>query len=386
MMRGSIVKRSSGYYVVVELPADETGKRRQKWHKAGPTEADAERLLPELVLQVQRGMYVANARTSLADYLTKTWLPAARATVKPSTFELYETIVATYIDPHIGSLRVQQVKGSHLNELYAKLAESGRKNGTPLAAKTIRNVHTLLHRAFRDGMKWDMLTRNPADAADPPKVTRPQPRYWNAEQVAAFLAATADDRLGPLWVTIATTGCRRGEALAFRWSDLNLDTGTASISRTLSWVRKAPTFTEPKSAASVRTVPLPAQTVAVLREQHRRQATERLAAGELWHDLGLVFAQEDGRPIPPKRISYTFRRAVERAGLPYLSPHGLRHTFATVALEAGVLTKVVADVLGHSSATITADLYSHTTEPSTREASDRVASAMFDRARVIAAF
>jgi integrase len=90
-----------------------------------------------------------------------------------------------------------------------------------------------------------------------------------------------------------------------------------------------------------------------------------------------VFALEDGNPIPPKRVTKTFTRAVEGARLPYLSPHGLRHTFATVALEAGVLTKVVADVLGHSSATITADLYSHTTEPSTRNASNRVAAAMF---------
>src|SRR5439155_26547998 len=99
----------------------------------------------------------------------------------------------------------------------------------------------------------------------------------------------------------------------------------------------------------------------MLREQRKRQAVERLAAGELWNDCVLVFAQEDGTPVPPKRISYTFRKAVERAELPYLSPHRLRHTFASVALEAGVWTKVVADVLGHSSATITADLYSHTT-------------------------
>jgi integrase len=115
----------------------------------------------------------------------------------------------------------------------------------------------------------------------------------------------------------------------------------------------------------------------VLREHPKRQVAERLAAGELWVDLDLVFALEDGNPVPPKRISKACVRAVERAGLPRLSPHGLRHTFATVALEAGVLTKVLADVLGHSSATLTADLYSHSTEPSTRDASDRLASAMF---------
>ena len=120
-------------------------------------------------------------------------------------------------------------------------------------------------------------------------------------------------------------------------------------------------------------------TVAALKEQRKRQAAERLAAGELWNDLDLVFAQEDGNPLPPKRISKAFGRAAERAGLPHLSPHGLRHSFATVALEGGVLTKVVSDVLGHSSASITADLYSHPTDETKRAASDTVAAAMFDR-------
>jgi integrase len=92
---------------------------------------------------------------------------------------------------------------------------------------------------------------------------------------------------------------RRGEALALRWSDLELDKGRASISRTLSWVAKAPTFTEPKTAASRRVVPLPAETIVVLREVRKRQAAERLAAGEVWQDLGLVFALEDGSPFRP---------------------------------------------------------------------------------------
>ena len=376
-MRGSIVKPKGRdvYYVVVDEMVD--GERKRRWHPAGKTKRDAEDKLAEIVGKVKQGVYVSPTRATVETYLRETWLPAARGTVKPSTAELYGTIIDTYIVPHLGATKLQQVKGSHLNALYATLETSGRKNGTPLGAKTIRNVHTLLHRAFRDAMRWEMLSRNPADAADPPKVPRPVPRYWTAPQVGAFLIATADDRLGPLWFTIAATGCRRGEALALRWSDLDLDKGRASISRTLAWVDKTATFTEPKTAASSRVVPLPAEAVAVLREQRKRQAAERLAAGELWNGLGLVFALEDGNPTPPKRVTKAFERAVGRAALPPLSVHGLRHTFATVALEAGILTKVVADVLGHSSATITADLYSHTTEPSTRDASDRVASAMF---------
>ena len=140
-------------------------------------------------------------------------------------------------------------------------------------------------------------------------------------------------------------------------------------------------FGEPKTAAGRRSVPLPTETVNVLKKHRKRQAAEQLAAGELWRDNGLVFTLE-ATPRPAGTSHENVRCAsVEQAGLPRLSIHGLRHTFATVALEAGVLTKVVADVLGHSSATITADLYSHTTEPSTRDASDRVAVAMFGNSR-----
>jgi len=124
-------------------------------------------------------------------------------------------------------------------------------------------------------------------------------------------------------------------------------------------------------------VPLPTETVAVLREHRKRQLRERLAAGEVYVDNGLVFAQEDGTPLPPKRITKAFRRAVDRSGLPPLTVHGLRHTFARVALGEGIQTKIVSDVLGHSSSSITADIYSHATEPMTRDASDRVAAAMF---------
>ena len=113
------------------------------------------------------------------------------------------------------------------------------------------------------------------------------------------------------------------------------------------------------------------------REWRKRQAAEQLAAGELYAAEQLVFCDELGAPLPPKRITKSFARAVERSGLPGITLHGLRHTFATVALGAGVPTKIVADILGHSSAQITADTYSHVTEPMTRDASDRVAAAMF---------
>jgi integrase len=375
-MRGSIAKKGNAYYVVHDEYVE--GKRRQRWTPAGSTRAEADDKLAEIMGQLRKGVHVNPARTTVAEYLTKTWLPAARATIKPSTAELYSTIIDVYITPHIGGARLQDVKPPHLNSMYATLATSGGRNGGPLSAKTIRNVHTMLHRAFRDAVRWELLVRNPAEYADPPRVGAPEITAWDGDAVRTFLDSCRDDRLFPLWLLIATTGLRRGEALALRWSDIDLKARRVAVSRTVAFVGGEITYQEPKTARSRRAVPLPVETVEVLRSWYKAQAEERLAAGELYNvDARLVFADELGAPLPPKRITKAFGRAVERAGLPPVTLHGLRHTFATVALGAGVPTKIVADVLGHSSAQITADTYSHVTEPMTRDASDRVAAAMF---------
>jgi integrase len=378
-MRGTIAKKGNAYYVVHDVHVD--GVRKRKWTRAGRTRAEADDKLAEVLGQVRQGVYVDSARTTLADYLIKTWLPAAKATIKPSTAELYATTISAYIEPHnISGMKLQDVKPPHLNALYATLSTSGSRDGKPLGPKTVRNCHTLLHRAFRDAVKWELLVRNPAESADPPRVSTPEINAWDGDTVRRFLDSCHDDRLGSLWHLIATTGLRRGEALALRWSDVSLPNATVSVSRTASWVGGKTTYTEPKTQRSRRVVPLPPETIAVLRDWRKRQAAERLVAGELYDaEAGLVFADELGAPLPPKRITKAFGRAVERSGLPTVTLHGLRHSFATIALGAGVQTKIVADVLGHSSAQITADTYSHVTEPMTRDASARVAEAMFGR-------
>ena len=379
-MRGSIVRKGSVYYVKHDVYVD--GKRKQKWTRAGTTRDEADDMLVQVMGQVKKGVYVDSSRTTVAEYLKGTWLPAIRSTIKPSTAELYETIVRAHIEPHIGGTKLQDVKPPHLNAMYATLSTSGKRDGTGLGAKTVRNAHGLLHRAFRDAVRWELLVRNPAEYADPPRVGAADINAWNGEEVRTFLDACRSDRLHPLWHLTATTGLRRGETLALRWSDLDLKAQRVSVSRTAAFVGGETTYQEPKTARSRRAVPLPAETVEVLKAWRKVQAAERLAAGELYDaEANLVFADERGKALPPKRVTKAFGRAVDRSGLPSITLHGLRHTFATVALGAGVQVKLVADILGHSSAQITADVYSHSTEPMTREASDRVAAAMFGGTR-----
>lgn len=241
----------------------------------------------------------------------------------------------------------------------------------------VRSVHGVLHSALRDAVKWELVVRNAAESADAPRPDTKEITAWTADQLHAFLTATTDERLHPLWITLATTGVRRGEALALRWSDVDLGTARCSIRRTVAWVDKKATFTEPKTKQSRRQIPLAPETVAALRDLRKRQLEERLAAGPIYADLDLVFADEIGAPLTPGNVTRIFGGRVRKAGAAPLTVHGLRHTFATLALGAGVPVKIVSEILGHSTTAITSDTYQHVTETMGVDAISRVTDAVF---------
>ena len=194
-------------------------------------------------------------------------------------------------------------------------------------------------------------------------------RTLTSEQVETLFEASTDDRFRPLWVTLVTTGLRLGEATGLQWSDIDLDGARLTVRRALQRQRGAGlVLVEPKTSRSRRTLHLSAVTVAALREQRHRQTLERLAA-DVWNDRGLVFSTTTGNPIDPPFVSLRLGRALRKAGLPRVRVHDLRHTFATLMLARGVHPKVVQEMLGHSTITLTLDTYSHTTPALHLEAS-----------------
>jgi integrase len=173
------------------------------------------------------------------------------------------------------------VEAGTLNTLYAALLSSGRKShaGGGLSRRSVQHVHAVVHRMLRDAVKWGRLARNPADAADPPRLasTHAEMTTWDAAETATFLASMQDNRLGAAFLMLATTGARRGEVLGLRWSDINLETGPAAIQQTVITVRDQPAIGEPKTSRGRRTIDLGAVTVAALRE-HRKTASAGTAA------------------------------------------------------------------------------------------------------------
>lgn len=372
-MRGTVRKRGNKWSVIVDIGIDEKGKRQQKWKGGYETKKAAQAALTEMLGQLAAGTYLEPTNKSVAVFLRE-WLPAIRGTVRASTFRSYSTNMERHVIPRLGHVPLRQLSALQLNAFYAELVESGRCDGKGgLSARTVRYTHVVLHRALRDAVRWGLLSRNPADLADPPKQQRPEVHVWTTDQLRQFLEHVGTDRLAALWVLLATTGMRRGEALGLRWRDVDFEASRVSVSQSLgSWGGQL-VFAAPKTAKSRRSLTLDPVTLAVLRRHRKLQLEERMRWGRTRDELDLVFCREDGSPVRPDSVTRQFGELSRAAGLPKIRLHDLRHTYATIALSSGAHAKVVAERLGHSTIGITLDTYSHVMPALEEETAARVA-------------
>ncbi len=249
--------------------------------------------------------------------------------------------------------------------------------GSGLSPRFVGMVHTLCKRMLRDAVRWQYLSRNVAELVDPPRRTsRPELVTWTGDDVATFLQSCADDddRLLALWHLLVSTGMRRGEALALRWSSVDLSARTLVIERSLTETDGTLHEHDPKTAAGRRRISLDDDLVAALKQHRKAQAAERLRIGPAWIDDDRVFCQVDGSALRPESVSRRFATLVDRFSMPTLTLHGLRHTWATLAMAAGVPAKVVQEHLGHSHIAVTLQTYSHVAPGMDRDAVDLVAS------------
>ena len=375
-MKGHIRQRGKGSWaIVLDLGRDANGKRRQKWHAVHGTKRDAQRELTRLLHEMNTGAYVEPTRMQVRDYLEK-WLAHARTKVAGKTYERYGQIVQQHLMPALGHHPLAKLQPLHIQQYYSDALENARlddKGG--LSAQTVLHHHRVLHRALRQAVQWLLLARNPADAVEPPRPERKQIPTLDEREAAALLASLKDTQLYEPTLIALTTGMRRGELLALRWQDIDLDAGTVSVRQSLQQTREGVTVKEPKSGKG-RTVALPAIAVQCLRRVKVKQAEMRLALGPAYQDSGLAFARTDGRMWEPNSFSSAFAAKVRRSGLPHVSFHALRHAHATILLKRGTNPKVVSERLGHARVGTTLDIYSHVLPGMQEEAAQRIDAAL----------
>jgi len=363
---------------VVDIGKDEEGRRRQRWHSGYRTSREAKAALVEILGRVQRGDYVEPSKLTVAEFM-RDWLGSLRATLRPSTIAGYEALTQGHIIPMLGSMTLQKLTAVQVTAFYGDLLEKGRRNGKGgLSARTVHYIHATMHKALGEAVRWGLVVRNVADQASPPHPQAKEMRTWSATELRDFLSHVQGDRLYAAFLLAATTGLRRGEVLGLRWRDLDFDARRLAVTQTLVCVGYAVVVSAPKTASGKRSVALDAATVAALRTYRKRILEERLYQG-----LGapspddLVFTAIDSSPLHPGQFADHFDRLVKASGVPRIRFHDLRHTHATLALQAGVHPKVVSERLGHASISITLDTYSHAIPALQEEAAAKVAALVF---------
>lgn len=362
---GSYYRRPDGRWEVkLSLPG---GVRKSVY---GRTRADAKAKAAELMRRSDQGLDVLSREQTLADFMERWLVDVAARRVRPSTRESYERVIRVRILPSLGKTKLSAVTPLQLQALYSRLLDKG------LAPASVVRTHAILHGAFRQAVRWNILPRNPADAVSPPSIPRQEMRALTRDEVMTLIDSAPDPVMKTLYAVAATAGLRRGELLGLKWPDVDFARGMLVVQRTAHRIRgEGIVYGEPKTNAARRSIRIGGFVVELLRRHRAAQLEQRLRAGPAWQDTGVIFTSLHGPPLEAARVSRIFQRDLLNAALPRVRFHDLRHTAATLLIEQGVPIKAVQSTLGHSTIATTMDVYAHLTpamQDSVAEAIDRL--------------
>jgi integrase len=362
-----ITVRQRGKRWAWQFPVWRSGKRTYVCGTERTKEA-AQRAATNALAAINDGAPLPrDKRMTLSTFLDDVWLPAAQADLRPSTWHGYGVIFDVRVKPRIGELRMPDLDTGVIEQLKAELLRGGGHKDKGLSPQSVRNTLNALSRALNDAEAWGYVVRNPVRAVRAPKSNgRREMNTWSGAQARAFLEGLEPGPLHTACHLALLTGLRRGEVLGLRWSDVELERGQLSVQRAKVAAGYDVNEGETKSGRA-RTIALGPTTITVLKAHKLAQLP-----GSTY-----VITREDSTEMHPQTLSYYFEEAVRASGLPVIRFHDLRHTHATLLLEAGEPAKVVQERLGHSSVSVTLDVYSHVTEGMQERAAASADAAVF---------
>ncbi len=363
-MRGNVTRQGkSSWRLKFDLGADPaTGKRQTRFATVHGTKRQAEAELTARLAQIEEGTFVERSASTLAQY-AKHWIQTiAPAKTAPKTRERYGELIDKHIVPQLGKYLLQKLDGARIDEFYGHLRTAGRLDGKGgLAPQTVHHIHRLLSQILASAVKARKLRASPMPPVQTtPKVRREEIQVLDDAEMAKLLRHLKDRPIYMPVLTAISTGMRRGEVLALRWRDLDLDRAELRVAQVLLEQTTAGlAIKEPKTDRSRRTVALPSHLVDELRRHRKAIAELRLKLG-LGKDVAdLVFPTWEGAMRNPDLFSKEFAREAERAGVPHVTFHGLRHTHITRLLRSGVPVHLVSARAGHANAAVTLTIYAH---------------------------
>jgi integrase len=315
---------------------------------------------------------VITERQTLEQFL-KDWLEnSVRPSVRPATYVSYEHHIRNHIVPEIGRLPLHKLSPQQVRALLNHKLAAGA------SPRSVAYLRVVLRAALNKARKWNLVARNVAELVDPPKAERYRIEPLSPQQARRLLDTVMGNRLEALYAVAIASGLRMGEILGLGWQDIDLERGQMAISRSLQRQKgRGLVLIDTKTDRSRRTIALPQPLIAVLRAHRIRQLQERLAAGSRWQDRALVFTSTVGTGVEPRNLHRAFKVLLAKAGLPEIRFHDLRHSAASLMLAQGVPLRVVMEVLGHSSISLTANTYSHVMPSLVQDAAEKMGDLLF---------
>lgn len=376
-MKGHFRKRNrkgNSWTVWFDLPPGPDLKRRQKSLTVKGTRKDAEREFARRRHEMEQGTYVDNRKATLGQYLEH-WLDMIAHDVTARTLQAYRGHVELHIVSTIGNVKLGDLRPAHIDAAKRAWITGERKDkkAGSLSPHTVKHVFSTLFTALNKAKRQRIIAVNPCESVDPPRWERQEMTgSLDKERAVQLLSVFEQSEIGAAVVTDMGSGLRRGELLALRWGDLDLDAGRLAVNRALEHIGNQVRFKEPKTKQSRRRISLPAFVVQRLRKHRVEQAERFLSLGLGRPRADTLVFERLGKAYNPATFGSIFARLVRRANLGKVRLHDLRHTFASMSLEAGVDMKTVSNALGHSSISTTADIYAHVTPALMRSAADRL--------------
>ncbi len=370
---GNIRKRKDGRwegrYTASRDPG--TGKPIYK-NVLGKTQAEVKDKLKKIIEDTKDLDIVKAGEYTVGQWMEVWFENYAMIKVRPSSHQTYRGYLDHHIKPNLGKIPLGKLTTLDLQRLYGKLLGHGRverleaeKQPKGLSPKTVRNIHQIISSALKLARNQRLIANNPAEGCALPRLERKEMKTLTKKQLAAFFQEAKETGVFEMYYVELATGLRRGELLGLKWEDIDLEQGSLRIRRQVARINGEIVEAPLKTKNSYRTLPLAEGTVAVLKEQRRK------AGNSPW-----VFPSPTGGPMSPDSVLHMLHRVLDRAGLPHIRFHDLRHTFATLALQNGVDIKTVSGMLGHYSAGFTLDTYTHITTPTQREAANTMANVL----------
>jgi integrase len=321
----------------------------------GKTRKACQDWIKRTVQKIDGGMSYNGSKITVGQFISE-WLTMKEATLRPGTFKQYCQIANDYIILELGKIRLINLGSEQIQHHYNNMIGDG------IGLRTIELTHAVLRGCLNHAVKLNILSRNPTIATIPPKPKPSEKTVLDESQIQALMIAaqTLQPVNAPLYQLALTTGMRVGEILGLKWEDIDFGRKTLNIKRQLNRdPKRGFYFPPPKTKAGIRSVSLGHGITSVLLDHKQRQLQRQMSFLPKWVEIDLVFTEDDGSPIRYNKLIRHFKDLLQKAGLPKMRFHDLRHTAATHMLINGVDILTVAKRLGHSKTSVTLDTYGH---------------------------